>query len=430
MPVSDQVSFVDSTEAWVNRFEGINVTAYKTNSTQEIVGGTQNTKLYTSYQLDDFIQDVYKENPETGGRDLLFAESSNKLDYEIYSDPATGRIRVRVTRDPFTNGALIKGQEYYFSFTSYALNYDALFPMSADSSFGSVGDYFLSSAGFVGEVENIPKIIVTTLADDLYNPPTLIEPSNQVSGFSTGEVGYDIIVKSELTTSLYEVTFFKDSSSDLYQMYWKMENVTTGGPPLVDSSLSYILGEPIVDEIVTEGFIAKVEEHNPTIGTLEYEGAQWFTDLYDPLDPDDFNDGTGVTYVGTDILQGNIVPSFPGRGEIITGDRLRRVELRFGPTSKAYRYINGYLSVFASNSYRYAAGLTPEDTVGKGPIGNWDEDNDRPNGWVDVPFTAWIVDDNTQQEEQLAVGYVERARNLSSIRWTSGWCMGSYNKPG
>jgi hypothetical protein len=193
-------------------------------------------------------------------------------------------------------------------------------------------------------------------------------------------------------------------------MYWKMENVSTGGPPLVDSSLSYILGEPIVDEIVTEGFITKVEEHNPTIGTLEYEGAQWFTDLYDPLDPDDFNDGTGVTYVGTDILQGNIVPSFPGRGEIITGDRLRRVELRFGPTSKAYRYINGYLSVFASNSYRYAPGLTPEDTVGKGPIGNWDVDNDRPNGWVDVPFTAWIVDDNTQQEEQLAVGYVERAR--------------------
>ncbi|MCK5704829.1 MAG: hypothetical protein KAI29_26935, partial [Cyclobacteriaceae bacterium] len=149
MPVFEQVGFSDKTDAWDNRFEGINVTAYRTNSTQEIVGGTENIKLHTSYQLDSFIQDVFKENPETGGRDLLFAESSNKLDLQIYSDPATGRIRVRITRDPFTNGDLIKGQEYYFSFTSYALNYDALFPMNADSAFGSIGDYFLSSAGFV-----------------------------------------------------------------------------------------------------------------------------------------------------------------------------------------------------------------------------------------------------------------------------------------
>jgi hypothetical protein len=411
MPVTDQVSFVDKTDAWDNRFEGINVTAYRTNSTQEIVGGTQNIQLYTSYQLDSFIQDIYKENPETGGRDLLYAESNNKLDPQIYSDPETGRIRVRITRDPFTNGALIKGQEYYFSFTSYALNYDALLPMNEDNNFGDTTDYFLSSAGFVGEVENIAKIITTTLADDLYNPPTLTEPSNQISGHSTGDVGYDIINKSELTTSNYEVTFFKDSSSELYQMYWKMENLA-GGPPLVDSSLSYLLGDPSVSEIVTEGFITKVEEQNPAIGNPEYEGTQWFTDFYDP-EGDDPNDGTGVVYKGTDILQSRPIPTFPGSSEITTGDRVRKVELRFGSTGKAYRYINGYRSVFALNSYPYAPGLTPSDTVGKGPIGNWDEVNDRPNGWVDVPFTAWIVDDNFGIEEQLAVGFVERARNVS-----------------
>jgi hypothetical protein len=362
MPVTDQVSFVDKTDAWDNRFEGINVTAYRTNSTQEIVGGTQNIQLYTSYQLDSFIQDIYKENPETGGRDLLYAESNNKLDPQIYSDPETGRIRVRITRDPFTNGALIKGQEYYFSFTSYALNYDALLPMNEDNNFGDTTDYFLSSAGFVGEVENIAKIITTTLADDLYNPPTLTEPSNQISGHSTGDVGYDIINKSELTTSNYEVTFFKDSSSELYQMYWKMENLA-GGPPLVDSSLSYLLGDPSVSEIVTEGFITKVEEQNPAIGNPEYEGTQWFTDFYDP-EGDDPNDGTGVVYKGTDILQSRPIPTFPGSSEITTGDRVRKVELRFGSTGKAYRYINGYRSVFALNSYPYAPGLTPSDTVG------------------------------------------------------------------
>ena len=412
MPVSDQVSFVDNTDAWDNRFEGINVTAYQTNSTQEIVGGTLNNKLYVSYQLDDFIQNVFKENPETGGRDLIFPESSNKLDPQIYSDPETGRIRVRVTRDPFTNGDLIKGKEYYFSFTSYALNYDALLPMDSEDSFGDTTDYFLSSLGFVGEVENIPKIIVTTLADDLYNPPTLVQSANQISGYSFGDVGYDIIIKSELTTSQYEVTFFKDSSSDLYQMYWKMENFSNG-ELLVDSSLSYILGDQTIDEIVTEGFITKVEEQNAAIGTIDYEGVQWFTDFYDP-DEDDGNDGTGISYVGTDILEARGIPTFDERCQIITADRMRRVELRFGPegSGKAFRYINGYLSVFARNTYRYAPGITPADTVGKGVIGNWDAEHDRPNGFVDVPFTAWIVDEHVGVvEQQLAVGFVERANN-------------------
>ena len=270
MPVSDQVGFVDKTDAWDNRFEGINVTAYRTNSTQEIVGGTQNLKLHTSYQLDGFIQDVYKENPETGGRELLFAESSNKLDLQIYSDPETGRIRVRVIRDPFSNGDLIKGQEYYFSFTSYALNYDALLPMDPDAQFGDEGDYFLSAAGFVGEVENIPKIIITVLADDLYNPPELVQPANQVSGSGTGEVGYDVLNKSALLDANYEVTFFKDSSSAEYKMFWMMNNITTGGPPLVDSSSSYTFGESTINDPVTEGFITKVEEQTATIGTPSY----------------------------------------------------------------------------------------------------------------------------------------------------------------
>ena len=262
------------------------------------------------------------------------------------------------------------------------------------------------------EVENIAKIITTTLAEDLYNPPLLVQPANQISGFSLGDVGYDIITKSELTTSLYEVTFFKDSSSELYQSFWALSNITTNAL-LKDSSLSYTLEtDDQVSEKVIEGFITRVEEQNAAIGTTEYEGTQWFTDFYDP-DGNDGNDGTGITYVGRDILEGRGVPTFDARGKIITADRMRRVELRFGVdgSGKAFRYINGYLSVFARNTYRYAPGITPSDTVGKGVIGNCDAEHDRPNGFVDVPFTAWIVDDNFGAEEQLAVGFVERANN-------------------
>jgi len=404
MPVFEQVGFIDKTEAWDNRFEGINVTAYKTNSTQEIVGGTQNNKLYTSYQLDSFIQDVYKENPQTGGRDLLFAESSNKLDLQVYSDPATGKIRVRVIRDPFSNGDLIKGQEYYFSFTSYALNYDALFPMDSTLEFGVEGDYYLSATGFVGEVENIAKIITTVLADDLYNPPELVQPANQVLGAGTGDVGYDVISKSGLRDAVYEVTFRKDSSSADYSMFWMLDNITTGSR-LVETSSSYTLGEATISDTVTEGFITKVEEQTATIGIPSYEppSGVWY-------DPFDSASTTGAWYVGTDIPQGQALPNFNGKTcDYITADRLRKIELRFQDGSgKAYRYINGYIGIPVASSYSYAEAISSSDTVGKGPIDNWDAANDRPFGFVDVPFTAWVVDERYEEDFQLAVGFVER----------------------
>ena len=56
--------------------------------------------------------------------------------------------------------------------------------MSSEANFGDTVDYYLSSAGFVQEVENVAKIITTVLADDLYNPPLLVQPANRVGGFS------------------------------------------------------------------------------------------------------------------------------------------------------------------------------------------------------------------------------------------------------
>ncbi|RKY96365.1 MAG: hypothetical protein DRQ13_05960, partial [Ignavibacteriae bacterium] len=407
MPVSDQVNFHDSTEAWNNKFEGINVTAYKTNSTQEIVGGTQNIKLFASYQLDDFIQNVFKENSQTGGKELLYPESDNKLDPQIYSDPETGRIRVRVTRDPFSNGALIKGKEYYFSFTSYALNYDALLPMNSQAEFGDTTDYFLSAAGFVGEVENIPKIITTTLADDIYDPPTLVQPANRINGYSLGNVGYDVINKNELTGDMYEVEFFKDSASSQYRMFWRLTNLSTNVVNR-DSSLSFTYGETTIGEEIIDGFIPRVEEQIPAFGTANYTPVEntWYKNFSTA-------DGTGIYYVGEDIPQSSHVVTFPGGfSTVTTADDMREVELRFGESGKAYRYLNDYIGGFITRtSYAYAAAITPEDTVGKGVVGNWDMVNDRPNGFVDVPFTAWVKDDNYGEERQLAVAFVERRKS-------------------
>jgi hypothetical protein len=99
----------------------------------------------------------------------------------------------------------------------------------------------------------------------------------------------------------------------------------------------------------------------------------------------------------------------------LTTDKLRKVELRFREEGfgKAYRYITGYKRApigsgqVADYIYPYAEAITSTDTTGKGPIGKWDEVNNRPIGYVDVPFQAWVVDEQHGEEYQLAVGFIE-----------------------
>ncbi|MFZ2863283.1 MAG: T9SS type A sorting domain-containing protein, partial [Ignavibacteriaceae bacterium] len=108
------------------------------------------------------------------------------------------------------------------------------------------------------------------------------------------------------------------------------------------------------------------------------------------------------------------ITPFPGtaRSTIISADRLRTIEIRFGDQGKAYRYLNGYLgsNLIQPNSYRYASAITETDTVGKGVIGKLGE------GFVDVPFTAWDVDKKYGDvPRQLAVGFIERRKSGNTI---------------
>jgi hypothetical protein len=411
-----QVSFSDSTEAYNDHFEGFNIYAYKSNTTAVTVNNQPNRELVARYTARDFISDIYSQNANTGGIELLYEapDSIDQLSKDVYGNPQTGRIRLRITEDPFTGAPLVKGKPYYFSITSYSLNYYALvYKDDPTLPLGTRGDYYIDSKSFVGLVENIPKITVVTMAEDLYTPPVEVQPANRISGHSKGAVGFDIIDNDQLNNDLYEVTFFKRTGATFYNTYWRLTDVTTN-TILVDSSLKYTYGNTTVSEDVVNGFIPRIDSISAEPGTPEYEPASsiW----YDSLDLSGL--GTGVSYIGQDLHENgkNIgkPPQLPGQFSTqIHADDIRRVELRFGQqgVGKAYRYINGYKGgVFQSKlSYSYASSINPDDTVGRGPIGNWDLQNDRPNGWVDVPFTAWLVDPEfSDQEVQLTVGFLER----------------------
>ena len=406
-----QVGFSNNTSAYNLHFQGYNIYAYKTNSTAETVDNISNRVLVARYSANNFIHDLYSQNLGTGAIELLYARDTLKLlDTTLYSDPVNGRLRIRLTQDPFTGGPLIKGKPYYFSITSYAPNYQALiYKDNPSDSVGTPGDYYIDATSFTGLVENIAKITTVTMGSNIYDPPLPVAPANQIAGFASGQVGYDIVDQSKLTGDTYDVTFEEDSNSTFYSTFWKLTNVTTN-QVLIPQSNQYTYGSDVVAGVLTDGFIPRVQDSPPSIGldNITYTPANhvWYKTF-------STTDGTGIYYVGKDLLQGSpiiLTNNNTAKSDAIHATDLRKVELRFGTSGKAYRYLNGFIKTSPipttkKNTYVYAEGVTAADTVGSGSVGKFGQ------GFVDVPFTAWIVDDRFNEEKQLAVGIIEMSKD-------------------
>lgn len=384
------------------RFQGFYVTSFRTNSKALSISGIENAKEIAWYDLRDSINNVYQKQ-SNGGVDLARKEGF-KLDSLKYADPTQGRIRLTISSDPFTGGPLVKGKEYYFAITNYTLNHRVI-SNRITGTYGPAGDYVDNSGAGIDEYET--AIIRVVFGSDLYAPSIKGSYSEKTAGASDGAVQYLVADNDKLTGNTYEVSFVKDSASAVYSTFWKLTNKTTGSI-LLDSSKLYDFDSSNYSGLVTEGFLTKVKPVTASVGTSSYTSANpdWFDEFTN-------GDATGVYYVGSDIPAGAAWPLIPvGRSTVIGADKLRKVELRFGTNGKAYRYLNGYFgsAITAPNSYRYASGVTATDTVGKGSVGNWDTVNNRANGFVDVPFTAWVVDNKYGEEKQLAVGFIERRK--------------------
>jgi hypothetical protein len=412
-PTAKQLNYKNKANAWDVRFGGYNVYAFQTFNTSETVDGFTNIKLIGRYQVDDFVNNLYYKDGNNGGIFSLYAAApeENRLDSNLYKDPETGMLRFRLTKDPFTDGPLVKGKPYYLAVTSYGINHDALINRSGGN-FGDFGDYYLTDLTFVQAVENQKSINIVTMGEDLYSPPTNLISANKVSGVSDGIVTYDIVDQNLLKNNEYQVSFFKDEASTQYKMFWELKNLTSGSV-LIDSGDYYLYNNPnVVSYPLTEGFITKVEEVVPSFGTPTYQSTSgtWY---------DEFStaSATGVYYVGKDIPDASTIFGFRNKqSDYTSADRLRKVELRFGTSGKAYRYLHGFLgstNLRKQSSYAYAEAVTSADTIGRGKVDNWDATNDHANGYIDVPFTAWVVDDKYPGDtRQLSVGILERAQVL------------------
>lgn len=409
-PTSAHVNHTDKTAAWDIRFKGYHVYAFRTESTSEEVNNIKNYKLIGSYDIDDTVANVYYEDPNTGGKSILYAEAENKLNRSLYSDPEKGQIRFRMREDPFDpSQPLVKGKKYYLSVLPYGYNNIALLDMDATK--GNKSDYLLDIGAFVQQHERNFDLFTVVMGENSYKPPVEVfdaAKDNITGKKNSGSVKVDIVNPEELTGDNYEVKFFYGSAANDTTPYWRLRN-TTKDITVIDSSKIYL---PESEEIagaptLADGFILRIKEVKPLIpDTMTYEGPnRWFKPFAAVTSTD--NEVSKIYYLPMGLPQSKTRLPLTG----LTGSNntytkpgaLRRIELRFNQPGKAYRYLNGYIgaAIPRRSSYVYAEGVV--DTSGRGPVGKYGE------GFVDVPFTAWIRDGVYGEERQLTVGFIEKS---------------------
>ena len=404
---SEQTNYnaVDTVLGINRKVQGFYITAFKYNTSNPTVNGEVNEQEIHSYRIDNFINDIYQVSPN-GGRDLVRKASETSLDPIVYGDPTQGRLKLRIKADPFSGDPLVKGQEYYFKVGVYTLNLANLVPMTSTLSYGATDDYYDPVGGAYEEFET--GMLTVTYGTEIFSPALGSNPTgSQKAGGSSGEVKFIPISKNDLNGNTYAIEFFRDSSKVFWETYWKLSNTSTN-TVLLDSMKNYSYEDDDIAGTITDGFLAKVAPVAPIINSFtdqqaKYDGTVWFPDFLRASN-------TGVYYLGKDIpkdkypeVQSTLFTTASDRSDAISADRLRRVELRFGTGSKAYRYLNGYVgnAITRKNNYSWAGQLTAADTAGIGKVGKLGE------GFVDVPFSAWVVDERFGEEYQLATGFVE-----------------------
>lgn len=399
------------------RVQGFYINQYRTNTKSGTVQGVNNVANLGYYGVNNQIKAIYRV-AGNGGQDLIIPDPEHKLDSVVQVNPATGRVKLRLTQDPFTGGPFIKGKEYYFAITTFTVNHNLVVERSTGM-YGPTGDYLDPTGSGLEEFET--AIIPVTFAKDLYAPAQLNGSGEQVAGASAGAVTFMPINLNELSGDSYAVEFFKDDGApptSLYTPFWRLRN-TSKNTILLDSSKVYEYDTTNYAGKVYDGFVVRVKPTTTSIGAPSYSPSanNWYSRF-------SFEGGLGVWYVGSDVSSSDAVlsagvPNFGlpnARSRAISADRLRTIEIRFGVTGKAYRYLNGYIGNVASQptSFRYAGGLY----AGAPGITNPSVLNDiglPGQGYVDVPFQVWVKDARYNEERQLACGFFERRSTRNGI---------------
>ena len=385
--LSDKIIFdwtenVSKTENYKNigyEFEGFNM--YQ--------GETQNgpwKRLFTYDRVDGvtMVED-YEAHPISGNMikvPVAFGEDTGIKYYFI------------AEKDYLTGTPMIAGKKYYFSLTSYAYKFKDT----------------IENAGLPIVLEN-SKEVISGGSNRNYVTPTVLSIGtslpNKIGDLVLADREGDDNLKIAVVNPLllagksYRVTF---NGTDTAIASWNLLRYNSGKSQTGFNSIDTVLkaskdfsGGEFIKPV--DGFMVKISK--PSVGVR--------TDLQNPkgysYEPSSNIWFTGTANAGMEALGGGI--TYPGtkvfnaKGSKIKSDQLKKVEIRFGGTQKAFR--------FAGNLKKNAFTINPPADsafipfIKKVDVGYVYQDR------VDVPFTVWEVDplDGNTTARQLHVAFLE-----------------------
>lgn len=392
------MDYADKGKGYDMHFEYYEVKMYNSNTTAGVNSGLNNSEIIARYDVQNDINSLIYEDPVSSERKIIYDVGGIQLDSATYFDEKTGRISLKITQDPFTGGPLQKNRPYFISISGTALNYDEIVK------FDALGTYLVPATAVVGYLGTIPIIINDDYGHDgiitgeEQNEPYYVGvPAEHVAGFANADVSYSVQDKAKTTNHTYEVGFYQDSLKIPYELFYYIKDINTG-VKLVDSTKSFMFDGTDFDNNVfspsdyyreqinniVDGVSVTVPWIAPGVGGTEYDGTEWFKPVDDSL--------TGAFYVGRDISRPVVwLPITSKATNAVTVGDLKRVELRFGSTSKAFRYVQ--------DPNRF--------------VWNGKNNESLDSGFVDVPFQAWVKTDD--EEYQLAVGFTESKTSTDTL---------------
>ncbi len=282
------------------------------------------------------------------------------------------------TQDAIRGGALKDGQRYFFAVTAYAVN------LSPPPGFDKVLED--SYQPVVVVVQRPPQ------GTDLSAVGASLSTDHRVSSeavASTDHVAIDIVNPVYVTDHTYAVTYSAELGArrpHVSTTPWNLVDVTTGQMKLSNVTERDVaeFHEPV------DGMVIRLREQQQQV-LLNGDGSTYRTAgplndvMYSPQRVSNPFHGVGAGLVTFEDSFGYAWDFFNGHDPMADSALFPNVELRFGPTQKAYRYFRDELPK--------TGGVPGDGSRGYGY-----------GGFHDIAFQAWDVDHNVQLE----VGFIER----------------------
>lgn len=357
-------------------------------STPELYYGpdTTRSKRIAGFDVKNDIENLYYLEEDRVSIKNIFSNYS-QLDPQIYSNSENGYIFVSIETNPFTGKKLKKGERLYFSLRKLFLNKTSTELVKIQN----VPKSYLIPFSHFGLREKVSDLYEFRVGEDFNTPINLsAKPVAALNNTTESEITFEEVDNSQLTDDDYQLSFFRDVSTTEYSMFWRLKNLSKNRIVLDSQKIYYNIDQR---PIVVEGLYPKIKWILPEIKKVIYQpdSNKWFQDFKFKV--------SGIFYAGSERVYGfsarEISPLTTlglKKSNLTTFDKLRKIEIRFGQTQKAYRFISNTLG----NIYQSAA-----STIGESGIG-------KPGEYfVEVPFQVWINDNRFGEERQLTCAFIE-----------------------